>query len=69
MAQLSFIIFTETDVDYNGISETIKNICAYIDGVILPVQYSEESVSTDMTCKTNFKTYLTDLGYTWDTEV
>jgi len=62
MATLTIMINQITEDDYDGVPETVKEICGNIDGVKLAETMTEETTVTDTQCKTNFKTYLTSLG-------
>jgi len=68
MAVLTLCLNTITEADYDGVNETNKELCGDIDGVKLVEMWIEESTVSDTDCKTNFKTHLTSLGYTWDSE-
>jgi len=68
MSTLTIQITTTTETDYDGINETTKRISGDIDGIALIEIKSCPETDTDTTCKTEYKTMLTDLGYTWDTE-
>jgi len=68
MSDLVITITTITEADYDGTNESTKHVNATID--LRPLQFSiiEEDTVTDTICKSNYRTQLTDLGYTWDTE-
>ncbi len=68
MSNLVITITTITEADYDGVNETTKHVAATLD--LKPIQLSiiEEDAITDSVCKSNYRTQLTDLGYTWDTE-
>lgn len=69
MVELSITITQVTEQDYDGVNEDIKMLKADIDGVCIDEQYSIDATISDTVAKDNFKTALTDLGYTWDTEI
>ena len=68
MSDLVITITVVTEADYDGINETTKHVKATLDLVPIDLNVIEEDLVTDSICKTNYRTHLTDLGYTWDTE-
>ncbi len=68
MSDLIITITTITEPDYDGVNETTKHVTATIDLLPIHPQVIEEDTVTDATCKANYRTHLTGLGYTWDTE-
>lgn len=68
MATLTIVITDETNQDYDGVNETVRVVTGDIDGTVLREKVSCPNGSTDVGCKTSFKTLLTDKGYTWDIE-
>jgi len=68
MPNLVITITAVTETDYDGVNENTKHVSATLD--LMPIQLSvvEEDTVTDTICKSNYRTQLTDLGYTWDTE-
>ena len=69
MAELQITITTITENDYDEVAVTEKVAVATIDEAVLPVTHSEPDSVSDATIKTNFKAELTEIGYTWDTEI
>lgn len=63
---LSFTITSVTELDYDGISETVKQITPALDGVDLSHTYIRPNTETDVDSKTAIKTDLTNKGYSWD---
>lgn len=68
MSTLTITIETQTNTDYDEVSETVKCASGDIDGVKLPEKHTCPSTETDVSCKTEFKTLLTANGHTWTTE-
>jgi len=68
MSDLVITITNVAETDYDGINENTKHVNATLDLKSLQLSIIEEDTVTDATCKSNYRTQLTDLGYTWDTE-
>jgi len=68
MKTLTIMIGEITEQDYDGVDETVKEVCGSIDGVKLSETMTEETTVSDANCKTNYKAFLTALDYTWDNE-
>lgn len=68
MSNLVITITPVSETDYDGVNENTKHVTATLD--LRPIQLSviEEDTVTDAICKSNYRTQLTNLGYTWDTE-
>lgn len=66
MKTLTIIIEVKNDTDYDGNSYSFKFAMADINGDALSETFTADVLDSDETVKTNFKTKLTDLGYTWD---
>lgn len=69
MSELAITIEIIIDEDYDGVEETVKELCGSIDGVAVEPQMTFEDSVSDADCKTAFKAKLTELEYTWTTEV
>lgn len=69
MPELSWNITSVPELDYDGISVTVKQVEPKIDGVALPHLYVRASTETDVDSKTVVKADLTDKEYTWTSEV
>ena len=67
--ELSFKIVSITELDYDGVSETVKQITPALDGEDLPHTYIRSDAESDADAKTAIKTSLTDKGYIWDSEI
>ena len=67
--ELSFTIESITELDYDDISETIKQITPALDGENLSHTYIRDSAESDADSKAAVKTSLTDKGYIWDSEI
>ncbi len=72
--ELSWIIESITEPDYDNVNETIKQVIPYIskDGdtpIALNRIFVRDNTESDAASKTAIKTELTDLGYSWDTEI
>jgi len=68
MVDLVITITTITEPDYDGVNETTKHVTGTLDLKPVDLNLIEEDTVTDSVCKTNYRTELTNLGYTWDTE-
>lgn len=68
MSDLVITITSVTEADYDGVNENTKHVTATLDLKPVDLSVIEEDTVTDSVCKANFRTNLTDLGYTWDTE-
>lgn len=69
MTVLSFSIEANTANDLGSVAENTKTYCAMFDGVRCPDCWIELASVTEATAKTSYKTHLTAVGYTWDSEV
>lgn len=69
MAELSWYIESITELDYDGVSETVKQYCPKLDGDKLHLHYIRDDAEAEATAKTSIKTDLTDKGYVWASEV
>jgi len=67
--ELSWLITSITEVDYDGISETVKQVIPLLDGEELAHQFIRASAETDDVSKTAIKTMLINKGYSWTTEI
>ena len=67
--ELSWIIDSVTENDYDDISETVKRVIPCFDSVKTDRVYFRDNSETDADSKTAIKTDLTDKGYTWTSEV
>lgn len=68
MSNLQIAIAQVTETDYDGVSETTKQVTSTIDSSPLQIRTIEEDTVTDTICKDNHRTTLTALGYVWGTE-
>ena len=67
--ELKITVQTITELDYDDVSVTEKNLTSTIDGIDTTIVHSEASSVIDATAKTNYKNKLTELGYTWTSEI
>lgn len=67
--ELSFLIEEITELDYDNISETVKQVIPLFDGIKTGRTYIRVATETDADSKTAVKTDLTDKGYVWTTEI
>lgn len=69
MAVLSFTSEPATTNDLGNIAENTVTYCAFIDGRHIPDCWVELASVPEATAKTAFKTYLTSMGFAWDSEI
>lgn len=67
--ELSWLISSLIEPDYDGVSETVKQVIPLLDGVELSHQFIRDDAETDAASKTAIKIILTDKGYTWTSEI
>lgn len=65
---LTWLITSITEADYDGVNETVKHVIPCINLLKLPHEFSRLDSESDADAKTAIKTILTDKGYSWDTE-
>jgi len=68
MSNLVITITAVSETDYDGVNEDTKHVTATLDLKSIQLSVVEEDTVIDATCKSNYRTQLTNLGYTWDTE-
>jgi hypothetical protein len=66
---LQIIIQTIDDTDFDGNSISFKDVRTFLDGVDTNVGSSYPAATSDNDIKTEIKSKLTSLGYTWDNEI
>lgn len=67
--ELSWLIESITELDYDGISATVKQITPLFDGEKSARTYIRATTETDVDAKTAIKTDLTDKKYVWTSEI
>lgn len=66
MADLTVTITQVTEEDYDGVDETVKIATGVLGTATLPETLSCTPEHSDADVTTDYKTFLTSLGYTWD---
>lgn len=69
MAELQITIVTESNTDYDGVTESVKKATGTIDGGKMATVVSCADIETDEYVKGEFRSAATAQGYSWDTEI
>lgn len=69
MKTLRIEVETEQELDFDGMPETIKCCKAFINDTDTGELHFEEDGISDEQCRSNFKDFLIEKGYLWDSEV
>lgn len=69
MSELFILCEEITEEDYDGNEELLRQVTGTLDGIPLQPCISFEMTVSEADAKQQFRDYLTELEYTWDTEL